>query len=241
MIGNLNGYVPEVIDFVLDDVVKEKFSEISTLDFSKIKGQKSKLKSVDDIIKFVAENFTATFPENETVMRKLDGFEITNIREEYCLLQENEVPIRKQQLEETLEEIQSMKKKAEQAYDSILAEVAKYAAQVKEGTQEMRLKSTETFCIALAGYYLFFTWDKNQKAFVLAKAFKIPKGGVKELWATEDKNRQSVKELFGVEFPETEKPDEKNTDGEKPEGDDNLPFADENELDDDGDGDPDED
>ena len=31
MIGNLNGYVPEVIDFVLDDVVKEKFSEIYSL------------------------------------------------------------------------------------------------------------------------------------------------------------------------------------------------------------------
>lgn len=230
MIGNLNGYVPEKIEFVLDDVAREKFHEIEVLDFAKLKGKK--IKTVDDMIKFIGENFTATFPENETVMRKLDDFEIRNIREEYCIMQENEVPIRKQHLEETLEEIKAMKKAAEQAYDSILMEVAKYAAQVKDGTQEMRLKSTETFSIVLAGYYLIYSYQKSQKAFVLAKAFKIPKGGIKDLWATEDKNRQSVKELFGVEFPETEKPvEEKPADGE--EADDNLPFASESEINDD--------
>lgn len=229
MISNLKGYVPKEIDFVLDDVVKEKFNDIAVLDFSKIEGKSSKLKNADSIIKFVGDNFTATFPENETVMRKMDEFEINNIREEYCLMQENEVPVRRQNLEETLEEIKLMKKRAEQAYDSILAEVAKYAAQVKEGMQEMRLKSTETFCITLAGYYLYYTWDKEKKVFVLAKAFKVPKGGEKELWAMEDKNRQSVKELFGVEFPENEKPEESDeANGEE----DDLPFADEDEVED---------
>ncbi|MBQ7572117.1 MAG: hypothetical protein IJT19_07755, partial [Bacteroidaceae bacterium] len=178
----MKGYVPENIEYLLPDYVKEIFP--AELDFTKIEG--AKIKNANDAIKFIGKEFEATFPTGETVMRKLDEFEIRNIREEYCVMQENEVPKRKLNLEETLEEIKAMKKRAEQAYDSILAGVAKYAAQVKEGTQEMRLKSTETFCIALAGYYLFFTWDKNQKAFVLAKAFKIPKGGVKELWATED-------------------------------------------------------
>lgn len=227
MISNLKGYVPKEIDFVLDDVVKEKFNDIAVLDFSKIEGKSSKLKNADSIIKFVGDNFTATFPENETVMRKMDEFEINNIREEYCLMQENEVPVRRQNLEETLEEIKLMKKRAEQAYDSILAEVAKYAAQVKEGMQEMRLKSTETFCIALAGYYLYYTWDKEKKVFVLAKAFKVPKGGEKELWAMEDKNRQSVKDFFGVEFPENEKPEDNDEDNGEA---DDLPFADEDEV-----------
>lgn len=230
MISNLKGYVPKDIDFVLDDVVKEKFNDIAVLDFSKIEGKSSKLKNADSIIKFVGDNFTATFPENETVMRKMDEFEINNIREEYCLMQENEVPVRRQNLEETLEEIKLMKKRAEQAYDSILAEVAKYAAQVKEGMQEMRLKSTETFCIALAGYYLYYTWDKEKKVFVLAKAFKVPKGGEKELWAMEDKNRQSVKDFFGVEFPENEKPEESDEDNNGEAND--LPFADEDEVED---------
>jgi len=230
MISNLKGYVPKEIDFVLDDVVKEKFNDIAVLDFSKIEGKSSKLKNADSIIKFVGDNFTATFPENETVMRKMDEFEINNIREEYCLMQENEVPVRRQNLEETLEEIKLMKKRAEQAYDSILAEVAKYAAQVKEGMQEMRLKSTETFCIALAGYYLYYTWDKEKKVFVLAKAFKVPKGGEKELWAMEDKNRQSVKDFFGVEFPENEKPEESDEDNNGEAND--LPFADEDEVED---------
>lgn len=230
MISNLKGYVPKEIDFVLDDVVKEKFNDIAVLDFSKIEGKSSKLKNADSIIKFVGDNFTATFPENETVMRKMDEFEINNIREEYCLMQENEVPVRRQNLEETLEEIKLMKKRAEQAYDSILAEVAKYAAQVKEGMQEMRLKSTETFCIALAGYYLYYTWDKEKKVFVLAKAFKVPKGGEKELWAMEDKNRQSVKDFFGVEFPENEKPEESDEDNNGEAND--LQFADEDEVED---------
>lgn len=223
MLSNLKGYQPEVIQFVLEESVKEKFP--IELDFKTIEGKE--LKGADDVIKFIGENFVATFPENESVERHLDDFEISNIREEYCILQEEEVPKRKQSLEETLEQIKMMKKAAEQAYDSILMEVANYAAQVKQGTKEMRLKSTETFCIALAGHYLIYTYCKSKGVFVLAKAFKLP-GGQKELWAQEDKNRQSMMDFFGLEFPEPKKPEEqKAEDVEEEDNDDDLPFADE--------------
>lgn len=162
-------------------------------------------------------------------MRKLDDFEIRNIREEYCVMQENEVPKRKLNLEETLEEIKAMKKRAEQAYDSILTEVAKYAAEVKAGTREVVLSSKETFCIALAGYYAIYTYDRNKKVFVLAKAFEITDH--QELWANEDKNREVMKELFGLEFPEAPKPEE-NPEDKDNDGND-LPFGDDDELDDD--------
>ena len=233
MYADLKGYQPENVEYVLHDYVKELFP--AELDFSTAKGAK-KFKNSAEIINFIGEHFVATFPSGETVMRKLDDFEIRNIREEYCVMQENEVPKRKLDLEETLEEIKAMKKRAEQAYDSILAEVAKYAAEVKAGTREVALSSKETFCIALAGYYVIYTYDKNKKVFVLAKAFEVHDHS--ELWAYEEKNRESMLNLFGLEFPEGPKPeekkDDKDNDGKE------LPFAgeetdndDENEIDED--------
>jgi len=223
MYADLKGYEPQNVEFVLSDYVKELFP--AELDFSKAKGGK-KFKNSAEVIKFVGDNFVATFPSGETVMRKLDDFEIRNIREEYCVMQENEVPKRKLNLEETLEEIKAMKKKAEQAYDSILAEVAKYAAEVKAGTREVSLSSKETFCIALAGYYAIYTYDKNKKVFVLAKAFEVHDH--QELWANEEKNREAMMELFGLEFPEAPKPEEEKKDG-KDNDDNDLPFAGEGE------------
>ena len=112
MYADLSNYVPAEIEYILEEHVKEIFP--AQLDFSTAKGAK-KFKNSADALKFVADNLVATFPTGETVMRKLDDFEIRNIREEYCVMQENEVPKRKQNLEETLEEIKLMKKRAEQA------------------------------------------------------------------------------------------------------------------------------
>lgn len=232
MYADLKGYQPKNVEYVLSDYVKELFP--AELDFSAAKGGKE-FKNSAEIIKFIGDNFVATFPSGETVMRKLDDFEIRNIREEYCVMQENEVPKRKLNLEETLEEIKSMKKRAEQAYDSILAEVAKYAAEVKAGTREVSLSSKETFCIALAGYYAIYTYNKNKKVFVLAKAFEVHDH--QELWANEEKNREAMKELFGLEFPEAPKPEEKSE--EKDNDGNDLPFGEDD--DDDSEDKPDED
>lgn len=213
MYSDLKGYAPKNVEFVLPEYVNEIFP--SELDFTQIEGVK--IKNVSDAIGFVGKEFVATFPTGETAMRKLDEFEIKNIREEYCIMQENEVPKRKLNLEETLEEIKAMKKRAEQAYDSILAEVAKYAAEVKAGTREIQLPSKESFCIALAGYYAVYTYDKQKKVFVLAKAFEIHDHS--ELWANEEANREAMLKYFSLEFPEAPRP-------EKEEDDDDLPFGD---------------
>lgn len=217
MYADLMGYTPEKVEFVLNEHVKEIFPD--ELDFTKIDG--AKVKTVLDAIKFVGKEFVATFPTGETVMRKLDDFEIRNIREEYCVMQENEVPKRKLNLEETLEEIKAMKKRAEQAYDSILAEVSKYAAEVKAGTREVLLDSKETFCIAIAGYYAIYTYDKKRKVFVLAKAFEV--NDTSELWANEEKNREAMRKYFGLEFPETPKPED--SENSKDYYGDDLPFG----------------
>ena len=229
MYADLKGYVPEKVEFVLSDHVKEIFP--AELDFTQIEGLK--IKNANDAIKFVGKEFVATFPTGETVMRKLDEFEVRNIREEYCVMQENEVPKRKLNLEETLEEIKAMKKRAEQAYDSILAEVAKYAAEVKAGTREVQLSSKETFCIALAGYYAIYTYDKVRKVFVLAKAFEIHDHS--ELWANEEANREAMLKFFGLEFPETPKPEEKEQDENTDNEGNDLPFAGEEETEQDSD------
>ena len=136
-------------------------------------------------------------------------------------MEENVVPERLEHLQQTLEKIKTMKKQAEDAYQSALMEIAKYAAEVKKGTKEVRLKSTETFCIALAGYYVIYTWDAEKKQMVLAKAFQIHDRS--ELWANEEKNREAMLKLFGLEFPEAEQPDPESDDDDA--ADDDLPFG----------------
>ena len=214
MYADLKDYQPKVIEYCLEEAIKEKFP--TELDFSTLEGVECN--GVADVIKLVSKQFTATFPDNENVTRKLDEFEKLNIREEYCELEENEVPKRLENLQETLEKIKAMKKQAEEMYSSVLMEVAKYAAEVKRGTKEVRLNSAETFCIALAGYYLIYTWDKDKQKMVLAKAFPVPDRS--EIWANEEKNREAMMNLFGLEFPEVERPEDTE---EEPV--DDLPFG----------------
>ena len=163
------------------------------------------------------------FPEGELATRQYDTHEIAMIREEYCLKEENDVPKRKQELQETLEAIKAMKKNAEEAYNSILLEIADLAARVKEGTTDIKLSSTETVRIALNGYFLFYSWVDGEMQ--LVKAHKIPDWDRNTLWSQEDVNREAMKELFGIEFPEVEKP-AMNEGGEQ-DNDDDLPFGDE--------------
>lgn len=217
MIADLKNYRPAKIDFVLDDKAKETFKDVMVL----CKGAKSS----KEPLKVFKEKFNCLFPEGELATRQYDTHEIAMIREEYCLKEENDVPKRKQELQETLETIKSMKKAAEEAYNSILLEIADLAARVKEGTTEFKLSSTETVRIALNGYFLFYSWvDEEMK---LVKTQKIPEWDRNTLWSQEDVNREAMKELFGIEFPEVEKPTM--NESEPHADDDDLPFGDEDE------------
>lgn len=226
MKADLINYVPSNIEYVLEDGIKDIFP--LELDFLSLKDEKlcgeKQLKTKADVMKFVNKQFIATQPDNELVTRYLDDFEKSNIREEYCMLEENEVPARKQELEEALEKAKKMKKDAEEAYASVLMEVAKLAAEVRLGTTDMRLKSKDTICFALAEHYLVYNWDSNKSKFVLAKAYEIPDPS--EIWANETKNRESMKAVFGLEFPETEQLHEDETISEQEDGgNEDLPFG----------------
>ena len=118
-----------------------------------------------------------------------------------------------------------MKKNAEEAYNSILLEIADLAARVKEGTTDIKLSSTETVRIALNGYFFVLLVGRWRNE--LVKTQKIPDWDRGGLWSQEDVNREAMKELFGIEFPEVEKP-AMNESGAQEE-DDDLPFGDENE------------
>lgn len=214
MIADLKNYRPAKIDFVLDDKAKETFKDVMVL----CKGAKSS----KEPLKVFKEKFNCLFPEGELATRNYDTHEISMIREEYCMKEENDVPKRKQELQETLEAIKAMKKNAEEAYNSILLEVADLAARVKDGTTDFKLSSSETVRIALNGYFLFYSWvDSEMK---LVKTQKIPDWDRGGLWSQEDVNREAIKELFGIEFPEVEKPAMNESETQE---DDDLPFADE--------------
>lgn len=212
MIADLKNYSPANIDFVLDDKVREEFKDVLVL----CKGAKSS----KEPLKVFREKFNCLFPEGELATRQYDNHEIAMIREEYCLKEENDVPKRKQELQETLEAIKAMKKNAEEAYNSILLEIADLAARVKQGTTDYKLSSTETVRVALNGYFLFYSWVDGEMK--LVKAEKIPEWDKQGIWSQEDVNREAMKEVFGVVFPEVEKPINLDEDSE----DDKLPFGD---------------
>ena len=205
---DLENYSPENPQYVLDDFVREEFP--LELDF---KGTPTEnLETKRDIMRFIGKTFTATFPETEYVTRVMDDYEKRAIRDEYCLLVENLLPERKRQLEEALEEAKRMKKEAEERYASALQEVATMAAEVKLGTVETKLKGTDTFTIALAGYYLTYTWNEAKQVFVLAKGYEVKNES--DLWSSDENNRAQMLELFGVEFPEVQPKEQDSFDGE---------------------------
>lgn len=193
---DLENYISENPQYVLSDYVREEFP--LELDFKSIPNED--LRTKRDAMKFVGKTFTATFPDAEYVTRLMDDFEKQAIREEYCQLVENQLPERKRQLEEALEEAKRMKKEAEELYASALQEVATMAAEVKLGTVETKLKGSDTFTIALAGYYLTYTWNEAKQVFVLAKGYEVQNES--DLWSSDENNRAQMLELFGVELAE---------------------------------------
>lgn len=113
MIANLRNYEPETIEFVVPDSIREKFPPVL------FQGSTN----VDELIKLVNEHFNATFPESEVTQRLLDEFEISEIREEYCIKQENEVPKRERELLEAIERAKKIKSDAQDRLASIKTEI----------------------------------------------------------------------------------------------------------------------
>ena len=204
MKSELLNYKPEVVEFVLDDVVAETFPK--ELDFLSLPGEEvggKPLKSKREILNFIGKRFNATFPDDEFAVRKLTKVEEQAIREEYCALTEDLLPVRKAELEEAVEKAKKLKRDAEEALAAVVSDIAAYAAQVKLGTKELLLKSRDTFCISLAGYYLVYTWDEGKQKFVLANGYEITDQS--EIFADDSMNRESMLELFGAEFPENDR------------------------------------
>lgn len=218
MKSELLNYKPESIEYVVDDVVAEQFPQeldFLSLDEGQLMGDKQ-LKTKRDVLNFVGKHFTAQFPTDEFAVRKLTDFEIKATREEYCALTEDLLPVRRAELEEAIEKAKKLKRDAEEAVAAVVQDIAAYAAQVKQGTKELLLKSKDTFSIALAGYYLIYTWDEQKQKFVLANGYEVTDQS--EIFADDTKNREMMLSLFGAEFPETQRKP-------KQEDDDDIPFG----------------
>lgn len=194
MLSNISNYTPEVIEFVLSDQVKELFP------LKLFEGAKD-YEEIEDLI---TDNFLCLNPEHESATRLMDDYEIYEIREEYCIKQEQEIPIKTVELEEAIENAKRIKREAEEALLAVSAQIKELAAKVKAGTMEYALSPTKTIRIALNGYYLFYSWVQGEMK--LVKAEPIPEWDKGSLWSQEVKNRVAMKELFGLEYPEVNKP-----------------------------------
>ena len=74
------------------------------------------------------------------------------------------------------------------------------AANENLGTVEQKLKGSDTFTIALAGYYLTYTWNEERQVFVLAKGYEVD--DMTDVFSSDENNRRQMLEIFGAEFPE---------------------------------------
>lgn len=211
MKNDLLNYKPQNVEYVVPEEVADMFPH--ELDFLSIKG--NNLKTKRDIIAFVNANFNCQFPQGEMAERRLDDFEIKNIREEYCYLTENKLLQKEKELELAIEEAKRIKREAEEALNSVRGDIKAYAQQAKIGNTEVMLKNKETFVIALAGYYVVYTWNDATKKFVLANGYEVL--DQTEIFADETRNREVMMNLFGCEWEETPKNDTIDSDG--------LPFG----------------
>lgn len=196
MLQDIKDYRPDQINFVLTDETKEKFAEVLTL----FEGADD----VEKVIEKVNEYFNAEFPTNVVARRYMDEFEKMNIREEYNQIVENEQPDAERELDAAIAEAKRIKKDAEDALLAVNKRIKELAARVKEGQEDIKLSNKNTFRIALNGHYLTFTWIDGEVK--LAQAEKIPNWDKDKIWAQEDRNRKGMEELFGIKFPEVERP-----------------------------------
>ena len=116
------------------------------------------------------EHFNATFPESEVTQRLLDEFEISEIREEYCIKQENESPNANVNCWKPLNVRRKLRVMHKTGLASIKTEIKDLAAEVKKGTREYHLSSKNTIRFALDGYFLYYSWVNGE--FKLVKAEK---------------------------------------------------------------------
>ena len=196
MLQDIKDYRPDQVNFVLTDETKEKFAEVLTL----FEGADD----VEKVIEKVNEYFNAEFPTNVVARRYMDEFEKMNIREEYNQIVENEQPDAERELDAAIAEAKRIKKDAEDALLAVNKRIKELAARVKEGQEDIKLSNKNTFRIALAGHYLTFTWIDDEVK--LATSEKIPNWDKDKIWAQEDRNRKGMEELFGIKFPEVERP-----------------------------------
>ena len=221
MLQDIKDYRPDQINFVLTDEIKEKFAEVLTL----FEGADD----VEKVIEKVNEYFNAEFPTNVVARRYMDEFEKMNIREEYNQIVENEQPDAERELDAAIAEAKRIKKDAEDALLAVNKRIKELAARVKEGQEDIKLSNKNTFRIALNGHYLTFTWIDGEVK--LAQAEKIPNWDKDKIWAQEDRNRKGMEELFGIKFPEVERP----KGGDKPDDDEGDGDGDPNDIGDDDD------
>ena len=194
MLTDIIDYKPEKVEFALSDSTKEKFP-LTLFDDAK------SFKEVESIIN---EHFVALYPESASAFRKLDDYEVNNIREEYCKIQEDLLPTALEEQHRAYEDSKQMRKEADDKVQAIQNRISELAARVKKGTEDMVLSSTQTVTFALNGHNLTYTWSDGK--FQLAKAEPIPDWARNELWSQESQNQQAMMELFGYEFPEVSKP-----------------------------------
>lgn len=199
MLQDIKNYCPDEIDFVLSDEVKEKYAEVLELF--------EDATDIEEVITKVNEYFNAEFPTNEVAERFIDEFEKMNIREEYNKIVEEELPVAEKEQLDAIDRAKRIKKEADDALLSVRNRIKELAARVTDGKEDYKLSSKNTFRIALNGTYLTYSWVDGKVK--LTKAERVPDWDKNKIWAQEDRNRKGMEELFGIKFPEVERPQQK--------------------------------
>ena len=167
-----------------------------TAEASDVPKSLGEFESAEEAQKFISDNFVA-LNSKFTATRKLDDYEIDQLRNEYINELEVDLPeLREHQTlaDQQLDAAKSKEKNAKEAVNASLNKIQLISDEVREGTTEMNLDQAFTYELVNKGKRLYYTIMDGE--IQLAGVRHIPEYEQEDLLSSSERNEQSFAKLL---------------------------------------------
>lgn len=139
--------------------------------------------TLDKVHEFIRENKAVAINHGISVLRHMDNYEKTQVREHYREVLEDTLPKLERDQAKLQSELNEAKKKEKEASDMVNAAISEakiLAKEAKVGLKDINLDEIATFRIPVDGRYYFYTYI--DKALKLCAVREIPESEKAEIW-----------------------------------------------------------
>ena len=167
-----------------------------TVEASDVPRSLGEFESVEEAQKFMSDNFVALSSKFQAT-RKLDDYEIEQLRNEYINELEVDLPeLRELQLQadQALDVAKNKEKIAKEAVNASLNKIQAISDEVREGTTEINLDQAFTYEVVSKGKRLYYTIMDGE--IQLAGVRNIPEYEQQDLLSSSERNEQSFSKLL---------------------------------------------